>query len=131
MVCLYQTTLTNLRNSLTEEQLNSRPLWAWLIYNLTDYIYYLEPHPDKNPPYIPSKEENSIYAQWFYNILSALKETFYDANEERLYKCLINVPHEDVASIIFDTTPLDIQIKFMHALEDFSIDDNMPALEPV
>ena len=139
MVCLYQSTLTAMRKSLTEGQLNDYPLWSWLIYNLADYIYYLEPRPPNSYPHIPSKEDDSIYGQWFYTILSALKETFYDANKEHLYQCLHHVPHENVASIIFDATPLDIQIKFMYALENFSIanslepisDDDMPALEPI
>ena len=118
MVSFYGVTLARLRTSLTQKELEHYPLWSWLIYRLSEYIYKLEPHPDTTQHiYIPmNKDDKTVYGRWFYNIMPSLKEAYDDATPERLFKCFENTPAEEVAIIIYDATALNLQEGFMNSI---------------
>jgi hypothetical protein len=125
MVYFYGVTLNRLQTSLTEQQLEHYPLWSWLIFRLSEYIYKLEQHPETSYPYIPKEFDETTYGRWFYSILPNLKEAYDDATPERLFKCCENAPAEEVAIIIYDATALNLQEGFMNSIS------SLPQSEPI
>ena len=147
MVSFYGVTLNRLQTSLTKKEQDEYPLWSWLIFRLSEYIYKLEQHPYTSQPYIPKEHDETTYGQWFYSILPKLKEAYDDATPERLFKCCENVPAEKVAIIIYEATELSLLKGFMNSIialpppqaeptelnpadDDLSETDSLPDLIP-
>ena len=132
MVCFYGPTLMRLDKSLTDKQRNDYPLWSWLVYNLAEFIYIFDG--GQYEPYMPIDDDDSSYAHWFKHAVLALDERFTDATPERVFKCIQHCPTEEVASLIYDATSLNLQRRFMESLiprlkkEAFPKEYNIPNL---
>ncbi len=126
MVCLYGLTIEAVQK--TEDfmtDVNGFYDWNWLVHLLTRFIFqqsveytvykYEEPH-------IPiklgfTKNEVSIWNVWFTKVFKSLKKEFFDADKKRTLSVLCNCPAEEVAIIIYDSTPLNMQKTFLSYLK--------------
>ena len=109
--------------NLTDENKNLYPIWNWLIYKLNNYVWYSMGNNEEDDIW-EEIGENNIYRLWLNVIVRALEETFNDANNERVYKCLINCPDEHVAKIIYEATPVIIQNGFVEYNNNIVFYDN-------
>ena len=110
LVSTYEYALTGL--NLSNKQKNQLPVWNWLMYKLSDYIWI---HVGNNfyEDDVNDLDDNNAYVLWLSSITAGLKKTFYDANNERTFKCLINCPDESVAKIIYNETSYIIKKEFI------------------
>ena len=110
LVSTYEYALTGL--NLSNKQKNQLPVWNWLMYKLSDYIWI---HVGNNfyEDDVNDLDDNNAYVLWLSSITAGLKKTFYDANNERTFKCLINCPDESVAKIIYNETSYIIKKDFI------------------
>ena len=114
MVCLEGITLVRLENSLSNADLKKYPLWSWLTHLLTNYIYSLE-HEKENPE-IPSKNDRSLYALWFNDMIKEFLKEFNDTTPERVYRSLLNPPCKDIAYMVYTATSLELQKGFLASI---------------
>ena len=132
MVCLHGVTLARLKESLDLHQINQYPLWNWLVHKLTYFMYKkygvfsdLFNDPDvgegngDDVPYIPSEWGEDHYSIWFWKIYVYLETRFNDVTAQRTMNCLCNVPEEEMANMIYDLAPLEIQFAFYASLQPY------------
>ena len=119
----YDQALYSIQTTLTNEQMYKYPIWNWLLYNLNMYMWisvggndYAEKWKDIN--------EDNIYRLWLTQLIVALKDTFYDANNERVHKCLINCPDETIAKIMYEATPVIIKKAFVDYISSDTYKNN-------
>ncbi len=115
MSSAYNDALKCIKISLLDPQLEEYPLQNWLIYKLNFFIWAIVGKNSNNDRWYYLNEGN-MYRLWLKIVVDKLKETFYDATPTRTFKCAINCPHEDVAKIIFDATPVYIVKAFFDDL---------------
>ena len=108
----YDQALYGIQMTLTNEQMYNFPIWNWLLYNLNKYVWISVGGNDYAAKWKDINEDN-IYRLWLGQLVDALKDTFYDANNERVHKCLINCPDETVAKIMYEATPVIIKKAFV------------------
>ena len=152
MVCLQGITEDRLRNTLTSYNLQKFPLYNWLIFKLTEYIYSTY-NGSTDAPQIPKiGQASNKYTEWFNDIKIELRSIFMDVTPERILQCCENPPSEEIALIIYNITSLEIQKGFYNSIPEInqiktqshleekcaanpadddnnSTDDDMPALE--
>jgi len=126
MVCLYGTTLDLVEKKLTVNEKKEYPVWSWLIFRLTDYIYHLDPKRAGTAPRIPAPKEDTIYSQWFNKVIIKMKKTFNDAAPKIVFRCLENTPAEEVAIIVFEATESNLLNEFRENLSPSVEDTPLP-----
>ena len=126
MVCLYGTTLDLVEKKLTVNEKKEYPVWSWFVFQLTDYIYHLDPQRAGTAPRIPSAKEDTIYSQWFRKLIIKLKKTFNDATHKIVFRCLENTPAEEVAIIVFEATESKLLNEFRENLSPSVADMPLP-----
>jgi len=108
----YDYALQSLQMILTNEQMGKYPIWNWLINELNKYVWNIM----GGNAYAEKWEyihEDNIYRIWLHHLVDTLRETFYDANNDRVNRCLINCPKEKIAKVIYQATPVMIQKAFV------------------
>ena len=126
MVCLYGTTLDLVEKKLTVEEKKEYPVWSWLVFRLTAYIYHLDPQRAGTAPRIPDPKEDTIYSQWFHKLIIKLKKTFDDATPKIVFRCLENTPAEEIALIVFEATESKLLNEFRENLSPSVADMPLP-----
>jgi hypothetical protein len=117
MVCLYETTLSIIREIRLEKHENDDWIytdWNWLGHELMFFIYKLD---DYGAPFIPKTDGVCRWSIWFNKVMKAMQKIFHDATRERVFRVLENPPHESITTIAFEATPLKLQLAFKKKME--------------
>jgi len=108
--------------------------WNWLINSLTKFIYnkvYADLNSSNNPN-IPDINDDNVWSKWYFCIMASLKKEFYDVtNKHLLLRCLENVPTEEVAILIYESTSVELLLEFVTYLEESIIMNNLLNMLPI
>ena len=64
---------------------------------------------------------NNIYILWFNDVVLNISNICFDANNERVMKCMNNCPAEEIAIIIYNSTPKMIQHAFLKSIKNNTV----------
>lgn len=93
---------------INDDEFKDSADWNLLVMEMAMWVFQRSPEINiQCYPFIPYEGASTPWGRWFWRVVGAMEGEFDDVTPSKVYKCLKNCPHEDVALIVFDTIELD------------------------